>query len=169
MSNSSSTATHAKFRPQFRLGGQWPRLDVTVRETRLEELGDPTEIDAYVGAQTAQYVEEHYYGRPGGYRYYQVGFNEPAMEFDAALPSDFSRVLKPYKRPDELPPEIVEFRQRNRFSVYGESLSPLADDGHAFGPTKVETWAIRDRVTRVVRRADRRLAREFAKESSGPR
>lgn len=158
---------HNRFRPTFRAGGQWPRLDITMRSTVLEQMGQPVRVDSYVGAQTAAYIEEHYYGRPGSYRYYHAGFNEAAM-FDATLPDNFSVVLKPYEFEtgvaDQVPAGIVEFRRRNAVAVYGESDEPWRKFVHPIGPSLVETWAIRERVTRAVKRRDRRLARQMEKD-----
>lgn len=158
---------HTRFRPTFRAGEQWPRLDITMRSTVLEQMGQPVRVDSYVGAQTAAYIEEHYYGRPGSYRYYHAGFNEASM-FDATLPDNFSAVLTSYELntgvPDQLPPEVAEFRRRNALAVYGESDGPWRTFAHPIGPSLVETWAIRERVTRAVKRRDRRLARQMEKD-----
>jgi hypothetical protein len=50
----------------------------------------------------------------------------------------------------------------------GESLSPIIDDGFPFGPALVDSWAIRNRVTRTVRRSDRKGARELEKHGVAP-
>lgn len=55
---------HKKLKPTYRVGGKWPRLDVRLRESTLGGFGEPTIIRSHVGAQTACYVEEHYFGRP---------------------------------------------------------------------------------------------------------
>jgi hypothetical protein len=151
---------HKKFRPALRLGGQWPRLDVVLQRTPLAHLGGLRIIRAGVGAQTAHYLEEHYFGRPGHYRYYQIGFTEDSIE-GAILPNDCQRVLVDYSLPDDsMPDEIVDFRNMNKVNTYGESLSPISDDRFPFGATRVEAWAVRRRVDRTDRRFDRKFRRE---------
>jgi hypothetical protein len=151
---------HKKLKPTYRVGGKWPPVDIRLRESPLTALGEPDRIRSHVGAQTAYYIEEHYFGRPGHYRYYQAGFTETAMNDVAVLPDDFHRTLTDYTMPDDqVPPEIVRFRELNRVIVYGESLSPFKDDGHTFGHTMTDTWIEREPVTFAVRRSDRRFAR----------
>jgi hypothetical protein len=146
---------HRRFRPTFQLGGQLPRRCVTLHKTSLDQLGSPSAIFAFRGAQTASYFEEHYYGRPGHYRYYQAGFTEADMFSVADLHPDCLELLTDYPHDAVLPSAIRSFRHSNAPSCYGESLAMISADEMGFGPTLVESWAVRDRPARPTRAMQR--------------
>lgn len=63
-----------RFRPTIRLNarGSVPHLVVRLGVTTFFEFGEPDEIEGWLGAQSYEYRERHYIGRPGGYHHFFV-------------------------------------------------------------------------------------------------
>lgn len=77
-------ARNRKFTPTINLSpNSGDPLVIRLCKTRFADIGTPNGIDGWLGANSYHYGEVHYYGRPGGYRYFRLESGDSGEQPDA--------------------------------------------------------------------------------------
>jgi hypothetical protein len=104
----SITTTSRFFRPKIYVGSQLSsrRYKIRLGRTCFSEISqNPAKWACWLGARRYGYIEEHYFGNPGGYQTWHCGVSDVGYQKHSALPFDGSG--------RDLSSEAEQFRSRS--------------------------------------------------------